>query len=383
MWTTPWDTCHRLKIVSRVMEALRHPFQRAIVCLSIAAMFGLFAAGSDAAGPKKFKAIFEPVNYTEDLNLTDVHFVSADVGWVTGTAGTILHTTDGGKTWNAQLGGDPKAADRPIRYLRFLGGTQGWAVQSTGVGDHKLLHTSDGLNWEAAGTVGQHRSDYLFTTPTTGFYTSKDKIFKTSDGGVSWQPVFACAMKLEVKGLTREVRCDPSKLAFPGSDLGYAVSKSLDGKTGFPVLKTVDGGATWKSIAVLPGEDAREGALIFTDEKTGLLRVGGGKLFRTTDGGLSWTGVAGQAPGGKPEIKFAGPVGWMCHYKTLTYTTDGGRHWSSREIKFPGSVEAFSLPQPDRGYVVGDHGMVYRYRIVPADYSVKGMLDAPMMIRPE
>jgi photosystem II stability/assembly factor-like uncharacterized protein len=154
----------------------------------------------------------------------------------------------------------------------------------------------------------------------------------------------------------------------------------LGGKIGFAVVKTVDGGETWKSWVVLPGENAKESALFFTDDKTGFLRVLSGKLFRTTDGGLTWTGIVGH-PSGKPEIKFAGSVGWMCNYKTLTYTTDGGRHWTSREIAFPASVRAFSLPQPDRGYVVGDHGMVYRYRIVPIGYSVKGMLDAPMMIQ--
>jgi hypothetical protein len=48
-------------------------------------------------------------------------------------------------------------------------------------------------------------------------------------------------------------------------------------------------------------------------------------------------------------------------------------------VRFPAPVVAFSLPARDRGYVVGDHGMIYRYRVVPSDYTAKGMLDAPMM----
>src|SRR5437764_3265123 len=51
------------------------------------------------------KGIFEPVNYGQDLTLADAFFVTADEGWVSGAAGTILHTTDGGKTWTPQLGG--------------------------------------------------------------------------------------------------------------------------------------------------------------------------------------------------------------------------------------------------------------------------------------
>jgi hypothetical protein len=63
----------------------------------------------------------------------------------------------------------------------------------------------------------------------------------------------------------------------------------------------------------------------------------------------------------------------------LTYTTDGGKRWASVALRFPTPVKAFSLPSPQRGYVVGDHGMIYRYRIVPLDYTAKGMLDAPAM----
>ena len=52
------------------------------------------AAAEKTAQPK-FKAIWEPVNYKQDLTLTGVFFVSDEEGWVTGEHGTILHTKDG------------------------------------------------------------------------------------------------------------------------------------------------------------------------------------------------------------------------------------------------------------------------------------------------
>ena len=72
----------------------------------------------------KFKAIWEPVNVKEDLALTSVHFVSPDEGWVAGgttsmNGGVIVHTSDGGVTWETQLG-DPASADRAYDHLRFL-----------------------------------------------------------------------------------------------------------------------------------------------------------------------------------------------------------------------------------------------------------------------
>ena len=57
----------------------------------------------------------------------------------------------------------------------------------------------------------------------------------------------------------------------------------------------------------------------------------------------------------------------------------GGASWLSREIAFPAMVADSCLPAPDRGYAVGEHGMVYRYRNVPIDFTTKGMLAAPSL----
>jgi hypothetical protein len=64
----------------------------------------------------------------------------------------------------------------------------------------------------------------------------------------------------------------------------------------------------------------------------------------------------------------------------MNYTADGGQHWITRDIQFPASVEEFSLVRPDNGYVVGAHGMVYRFRAVPIEYTSKGMLAALAML---
>jgi len=133
----------------------------------------------------KFKAIWEPVNVKEDLELLSVHFSSSEEGWVAGgrsvmAGGVILHTSNAGATWEVQLG-DPQSSDRAYGDLRFLG-PLGWAVQSTGIGDHKLLRL-DGKEWKDAGTVAQHRGDYHFISAQVGFVTSRAGISRTQDGG--------------------------------------------------------------------------------------------------------------------------------------------------------------------------------------------------------
>jgi len=149
----------------------------AIAALALAGAGGVAAqrppraakASPHATAPLRFKAIWEPVNYPHDVELDEVLFINADTGFVTGhgSGGVILRTTDGGANWAAALG-DPASNQRPFEDLRTDGLGDAFAVQVTGGGDHKLLRSSNGQDWQETGTVPQHRGDYAFVSATTG-----------------------------------------------------------------------------------------------------------------------------------------------------------------------------------------------------------------------
>ena len=355
-----------------------------LVCALVAAFAPLaLSQQTRSAAAPKFKAIWEPVNVKEDLKLMSVHFITTEEGWVAGgrdemNGGMILNTRDAGATWESQLG-DPQSSERAYVQLRFPSPNLGFAAQSTRGGDHNLLRTTDGKSWAVQGTVAQNRTDYVFTSADSGFAASRDAILGTQDGGQHWQALYRCRVKAEVNGLTREVPCEFEKLFFLDGSTGYAISRALPGKAGFVFARTADGGQTWETSVILPGMDGKEGGLWFTSKNHGVLRTLDARLFYTDDGGKTWTGASGQADG-KPAIQFAdAEVGWMVNYRTMTYTVDGGKHWISRSIPFPASVAAFSLVSRTSGYAAGEHGMVYRYRVVPVNYTSKGMLAAPAM----
>ena len=325
-------------------------------------------AAAQKASQAKFKAIWEPVNYTEDLTLFDVRFVSKEEGWVTGAAGTILRTKDGGTHWTAELGGDPHAQGGDIKYA-FVSrdAKHGWAQTW-----NTLFRTTDGESWQQV--TGDIRGNVFFVSDSRGFRTYGGKILATQDGGTNWQEVFPCRAKMETQGLTNESDCNLWVLTFPTATVGYAMGDARI------TAKTEDGGASWK-VLVGPEEpgDQRVYNAFFLDANTGY-QVRGNALYRTSDGAQSWQGVIAKLSDRYPAVQFAdGEVGWSCLGGTWAYTVDGGKHWTSREVHFPAGINAFSLPARDRGYVVGDHGMVYRYRVVPIDYTSKGMLEAPMM----
>ena len=326
---------------------------------------------SGESSQPRFKAIWEPVNFKEDLTLFDVYFVSKDEGWVTGTAGTILHTKDGGNNWTAELGGDPQARGQDLKHAFFADSTHGW-VQAW----NTLFRTTDGESWQQV--PGDIRGDAVFVSDTKGFRVYGSRIFGTTDGGNTWSEIFDCRAKMEVQGLTQQKECGLATLHFPSAAVGYAAGDVRI------TVKTEDGGATWRVLVgpELASGDQRVYQTFFLDPNVGY-QVRGTGLFRTTDGGESWQGVIVTLSQGYPIVKFADPeVGWSCLGRTWAYTIDGGKHWTTRQVRFPTDVHAFSLPARDRGYVVGDHGMIYRYRVVPIDYTSKGMIDAPMIGEP-
>jgi len=335
-----------------------------------------------AQQPPRFKAIWEPVNYKGDLKLFDVHFADEETGWVVGgmtelEGGVILFTKDAGRSWEVQYG-DPQSSDRAVSALRFLDRTHGWAVQQSPL-NARLLRTTDGQNWDQVGTIDSHFTDLTFSSELVGSYTNGVNIYRTQDGGKEWQPVSACKVQAEIDGLTKTIDCQFSAVHFPSAQVGYVAAGSIYIKDLFFVFKTTDGGLHWKPSNVPDTEGAAED-IVFTDLNVGYVRAGSpesGRLFRTTNGGDSWTGV-GASPG--DAMKFIDPeVGWSFQYNKLSFTTNGGTRWTSRTFAFPTSTRAFSISSRRRAYAVGDHGMVYRYSVVPIEYSVKGMIDAPMM----
>ncbi|MEO7138024.1 MAG: YCF48-related protein [Gemmatimonadales bacterium] len=345
-----------------------------------------------AAVDPKLKGIWEAVNYPADVYLNDVYFATPEVGWVTagahGRPGMIIHTRDGGTSWIAQLG-DPESNEPSFHDLRFIDATHGWALQDATIAESKLLSTSDGQTWSQTGTMprGWGITDYTFISEREGLYldgnTNVSRIMRTSDGGRTWNEVFACKATLEVEGLTKNLDCSLKTLHFPSPQVGYALGGANGAKRTLFVVKTEDGGQTWKLSAVPnvggDSEASFDQEAFFTNEATGVVRLSDNQLYRTADGGQTWKGVVGTAG---PVIQFADPlVGWsFSSYRTLNYTTDGGNRWLTRELPFPAPVAAFSLPRRDRAFVVGDHGMVYRYRLLASgETAAAKSLPAPAM----
>ena len=72
-------------------------------------IFSMSASAQTSTTAPRTKGVWEAVNFGEDIDLRDVFFVTPEIGYVSGNAGTLLKTTDAGASWTPLLGGDPQS----------------------------------------------------------------------------------------------------------------------------------------------------------------------------------------------------------------------------------------------------------------------------------
>ena len=71
-----------------------------------------------------------------ETHFTDIHFVNSTYGWIVGEKGFIVHTNNGGKTWNRQEVG----TEEDLKAVYFTNLKYGWVVGDNGV----VASTDDG-----------------------------------------------------------------------------------------------------------------------------------------------------------------------------------------------------------------------------------------------
>ena len=100
-------------------------------------------------------------------------FVDRDHGWMVGKGGAIARTADGGQTWQAC----PSGVKNDLTGVAFTSLTEGWA---SGMALYKgaphysvagcLLHTTDGgLTWQNAGATGSSVRGLFFLDAKHGW----------------------------------------------------------------------------------------------------------------------------------------------------------------------------------------------------------------------
>jgi photosystem II stability/assembly factor-like uncharacterized protein len=286
--------------------------------------------------------------------LNEVGFVTARTGWALGDA-ILLGTVDGGQHWR-QLG-QPSVG--PVRQVHFSSRTQGWGVAGGSdrpvegsIPTTTLVHTSDGgRTWTTLHAPAPPQT-VCFTAPDDGWLASDRGVWRSTDGGRSWRPSFSLPVVANEPPFFAALQC-----AAPGavwvrfdSDDHYA------GHSPYALYTSGDGGAHWRGVlstlgavltvrvpgAVAPGSypgpfsviDPQRAFMLAPTpaaEVTGavLISQGGSRLRRLPD-------LLGTTLFTPRSVSFASPTrGWvvgadLAGRAVLLTTTDGGHSWHSQ-----------------------------------------------------
>jgi len=121
-------------------------------------------------------------------------------------------------------------------------------------------------------------------------------VWKSINAGVTWQPIFDRQVSYSIGCVT----VDPANPAVVWVGTGENVSGRHVG-WGDGVYKSLDGGATWKAMGLAASEhigkiviDPRNSDVVYVAAEGPLWSAGGDRgLFKTVDGGKTWTRVLG------------------------------------------------------------------------------------------
>lgn len=206
----------------------------------------------------------------------------------------------------------------------------------------------------------------LAVNNAVGFFLGAG-LARTMDGGATWDFGFGAQLHNERQVEIRDVE-------FLGQT-GWAVGVKNQQTRG--VLKTKDGGRTWydPSLGVPPPNAPSFIAVGFRDSLVGWAADNRGTVCITFDGGANWL-LAPRIPQFGKLIFADAQNGWLLTasggvdyerhvaggepYDQIFRSTDGGRTWSQVILSPPGRIRDMEFLDPQNGWLVGEAGRIYR-----------------------
>lgn len=168
----------------------------------------------------------------------------------------------------------------------------GWIV---GFYRRTMFTTDSGRTWtrsQIPGRLSYNQSDFRnhlegvwFPDATVGYATGPGGVFKSVDGGRTWNDI----TPLQLNGIeARTWGCN-----FTHRDSGFVLSGGCGDQQLF--LRTTNGGNTWTVFAGPDNDAGLSDAVIYSSKGLGYA-VASGQIFRTLNGGLSWSPFANSYP---------------------------------------------------------------------------------------
>lgn len=261
------------------------------------------------------------------------YYLNTQEAWGTGSSfrAELLHSLDGGQTWNDLVTVNNPRGFELYRAVDFVDSQTGWIIGDAfvqGSGNFILKTIDGGQSWvEQQSNANPQLRNLCFIDAEYGWIVGKGGIIRhTFNGGESWVP--------QTSGTNFSLEA----ISFVNRRKGWIVGGAFtnNGAEGI-ILHTSDSGQTW--VDQTPGLITGLSGVSFVDSLNGWVVGGGGStidygiILHTSDGGQSWE-IQRQHPELEMnDVEFVDSLyGWAIGYDPVTdagiiHTTDGGVTW--------------------------------------------------------
>ena len=253
----------------------------------------------------------------------------------------------------------------------FVDSQRGWRSTFEGdsaTGGRAFLWTTDdgGTSWDRILTgkpgfnsgAGYNSGLLAFASPSVGLWGRYGPtLLRTSDGGGSWKEA-----QLPQPAILWDFAFASKRVAWAATGIG---SDDIRGD----ICKSTDGGATWQTVAsIRPSSTPGEGpggafhSISCPTESICYVAASGPKssvLWATTNGGQQW--VQQPLPGSWRVLAFPSQsIGWNCAWDGRVFkTSDGGRTWGEQTVA-GGALYDASFVDDQHGWLVGEGSTIIR-----------------------
>jgi photosystem II stability/assembly factor-like uncharacterized protein len=273
-------------------------------------------------------------------------FVDPQVGYLVLRDGTVLRTTDGGQTFGRTQTAVPETRQRdgnraPADAV-FTGPDTGVVFLAGGSVAYRT--TDAGTSWQQVQTDPGEVRRLEQVDATTIYAVGPNTLLRSDDGGVTW--------KARPGGAGEDL----TSIACATSDQCLMTVVRGDA-----ILRTEDGGAT------APQRISTTQGVFAAGFVTPMRAVGagaGGATVVSDDGGHTYAAIGGDIGGSYPFGLRAGPnrdVAFALGARgDLARTTDGGANWRQLRVSTTADLADVSFTTADDGYVLDQRGGLFR-----------------------
>jgi len=228
--------------------------------------------------------ILYPAQMDAGFRCKSVVFTEQSTGFVGGSGLTILKTVNGGNTWTKKFESEPVFGQDAFNDIAFFNNSTGVAVADKGM----IIRTTDGgESWDIleTGLTVNLQGVKVLNDSTAYAIGFPEQMFKTTDRGLTWFLIDAPSNFPE--GYIQD-------LIFVSETTGFVLLIYFDYSDAFHyIFKTTDGGLTWTESLMDTQVPAYDGCLASYDadhvafiSSTWMYHC---KITFTDNGGLTWT----------------------------------------------------------------------------------------------